>query len=76
MNATVLPFSLFLGLGFGFFHGLIASYVLMFYARERHPVGKYRRATFEIGLLHLLGHLIFGASVGLLGGLVVLGMAP
>lgn len=70
MNALVFPFAIFLGIGFGFFHGLIMSYILMFYASERHPIEEYRKATLEEGLLHLVGHIIFGAVVGLLGSLV------
>ncbi|MDP4878662.1 MAG: hypothetical protein NWR36_02155 [Opitutales bacterium] len=61
-------------LGFGFFHGLITSYGLMFYACERHPIEEYRKATLEEGLLHLVGHVIFGGVAGLLGGLIAMGM--
>jgi len=74
MGALVFPYALFLGIGFGFFHGLIMSYMLMFYASERHPVEAYRNATLEEGLLHLVGHIIFGAVAGLLGGLIALGI--
>ena len=73
MGALIFPYSLFLGIGFGFFHGLIMSYILMFYASERHPVEEFRKATLEQGLLHLVGHIIFGAVAGLLGGLIALG---
>lgn len=74
MGALVFPYALFLGIGFGFFHGLIMSYMLMFYASERHPVEEFRKATLEVGLLHLVGHIIFGAVAGLLGGLIALAM--
>lgn len=73
MNALALPYALFLGLGFGFFHGLIMSYCLMFIASERHPLEKYRKATLEQGLLHLVGHIIFGGVAGFIGGLIALG---
>ena len=63
------PYAVFLGIGFGFFHGLIMSYVLMFYASEKHPIQEYRDATLEEGLLHLVGHIIFGLVVGLMGAL-------
>lgn len=72
MSALVLPYALFLGLGFGFFHGLIMSYCLMFIASERHPIEKYRKATLEQGLLHLVGHIIFGGVAGFIGGLIAL----
>ncbi len=66
------PYAIFLGLGFGFFHGLTMSYVLMFYASEKHPIEEYRKATLEQGLLHLVGHVIFGIVVGLMGALLSL----
>ena len=72
MDALVFPYALFLGLGFGFFHGLIMSYLLMFYASEKHPIEEYRKATLEEGLLHLVGHVIFGGVAGLIGGLLAL----
>jgi len=67
-----LPYSIFLGIGFGFFHGLITSYCLMFLASERHPIEEYRNATLEEGLLHLVGHVIFGFVLGLTSGLFML----
>lgn len=69
MGALTFPYSIFLGIGFGFFHGLIMSYVLMFYASERHPIEEYRKATMEEGVMHLAGHIIFGTVVGLAGAL-------
>ena len=73
IGALTFPYAIFLGIGFGFFHGLIMSYVLMFYASEKHPIEEYREATLEEGLLHLVGHIIFGAVVGLMGALFSLG---
>lgn len=75
MGALVFPQAIFLGLGFGFFHGLITSYALMFYASERHPLEDYRKATMQEGVVHLLGHMIFGLVAGLLGGLISLGVS-
>lgn len=72
MQALEFPYTVFLGLGFGFFHGLLMSYMLMFYASERHPIEEYRKATLEQGLLHLVGHVIFGGVTGLIGGLIAL----
>ena len=46
------------------------SYILMFFASERHPVEMYRNATLEEGLLHLVGHIIFGGVAGVLGSLI------
>lgn len=72
MGALSFPFSIFLGTGFGFFHGLITSYGLMFFATELHPIEEYRKATLEEGMLHLIGHIIFGTVVGLLAALLSL----
>jgi len=74
MGALAFPYSIFLGLGFGFFHGLITSYALMFYASERHPLEDYRKATMQEGVLHLFGHMIYGITLGLLGALYALGL--
>jgi ABC-type Mn2+/Zn2+ transport system permease subunit len=74
MNSLNFPSAVFLGLGFGFFHGLTMSYCLMFIASERHPIKAYRKATLEQGLLHLVGHVIFGGVAGLIGGLLALGL--
>ena len=74
MNALIFPYAIFLGMGFGFFHGLVMSYCLMFIASERHPIEAYRKATLEEGLLHLVGHVIFGGVAGLNGGLIALGL--
>jgi hypothetical protein len=73
MGALTFPYPLFLGIGFGFFHGLIMAYVLMIFASERHPIEDYRKATLEEGLLHLVGHVIFGAVVGLMAALLSFG---
>jgi hypothetical protein len=74
MGALIFPQAIFLGLGFGFFHGLITSYALMFYASERHPLKDYRKATMQEGVLHLFGHMIFGLVAGLLGGLIAMAL--
>lgn len=71
MGALAFPHALFLGIAFGFFHGMMMSYILMFYASAKHPLELYRKATLEQGLLHLIGHIIFGAVCGLLGGAVL-----
>lgn len=72
MKALYFPHVLLLGTGFGFFHGLIVSYILMFYASKRHPIEAYRKATMEEGILHLVGHMIFGGVTGLVSGLIAL----
>lgn len=74
IGALSFPPALFLGMGIGFVHGLVMSYVLMIYASERHPLEEYRKATMQEGALHLFGHVLFGGLIGLLGGLIALGL--
>lgn len=64
-----LPQVLFIGIGFGFIHGLLMAYALMIYFAERHPLDEFRSAPLIVGVIHLVGHLVFGASVGLIAGL-------
>ena len=70
MQANGLPVALFTGFGFGFVHGLFNSYLMMFVMGESHPIEKYRRSTFSIGVLYLIAHVIYGGVVGVLIGLL------
>jgi uncharacterized membrane protein (DUF485 family) len=70
IGAAAFPNSLFAGLGMGFAHGLLSSYAMMFVMDEKHPIGKYRNATFSIGLLYLIAHGIYGAVMGLSVGIL------
>lgn len=69
MNTQGLPITFFAGLGLGFFHGLIVAYGLMFYTAERHPIARFRHVTFHVGILHLVGHVLYGGIIGFLVGL-------
>lgn len=66
---TALPQSLMLGLGLGFGHGMVVSLVLVWVVAEQHPLEEFREADLAIGLSHLVGHLAYGAFVGLVVGL-------
>lgn len=68
------PAAIFMGAGIGFAHGLVTSFILMVYASQRHPLEEFRKATMQEGALHFFGHILFGAVVGLLGGIIVLGV--
>ena len=71
---VTLPASLFIGLGIGVVHGVIISLMLMFLVRDTHPDEKQRGSeiTFMTGLAYLAGHACYGATVGLVGGLLFL----
>jgi uncharacterized membrane protein YagU involved in acid resistance len=58
-----------LGLGVGFVHGLLVSLMLVWVVSDQHPLDEFRGADLLIGLSHLVGHMIFGAIVGLVFGL-------
>lgn len=66
---TDLPYSLLLGGGVGFIHGLIVSLGLVWVVAEQHPLEEFQDAGFAIGLSHILGHVAFGIVVGLVVGI-------
>ena len=68
---TNLRNTVYLGVGFGFLHGLLTSYCLMVIIAERHPLERYREATLPVGAIHLLGHIAYGLLVGFLGGVTL-----
>lgn len=69
MDLLTFPATLLLGLGFGFLHGMIMSYVLMILVYVKHPLEEYRKASFATAVIHLAGHILFGLVVGLISGL-------
>ena len=69
LHATSLRSTLFLGVGLGFFHGLIASLMLVWVVAEGHPFEEYGEAGLIVGLSHLVGHVAYGLVVGLVVGL-------
>ena len=71
IGATAMPTALMVGVGAGFFHGLIVSLMLVWVVAEGHPFEEYSEAGLAVGLSHLLGHVVYGAVVGL-----VIGISP
>jgi hypothetical protein len=69
LHQTRLPAALVLGLGIGFFHGLIVSLMLVWVIAEGHPFEEYGEAGLAVGLSHLIGHVAYGAMVGLVVGI-------
>ena len=53
------------GIGFGFLHGLVVAYGLMAFIADRHPIEEYRCASLPVACIHLVGHLVFGGTVGI-----------
>jgi uncharacterized membrane protein YagU involved in acid resistance len=65
LGATEMPWSAALGVGVGFFHGLIVSLGLVWVVAEQHPLEEFNEAGLAIGLSHIVGHVVYGAVVGL-----------
>lgn len=71
LGASALPEALMIGLATGFFHGLVVSLMLVWVVAEGHPFEEYNDAGLAVGVAHLLGHVVYGAVVGL-----VVGVSP
>jgi hypothetical protein len=69
LGATGMPKALFIGVGAGFFHGLIVSLMLVWVVAEGHPFEEYNDAGLAVGLSHLIGHVAYGIVVGLVVGI-------
>jgi len=65
LGATEMPWSGALGVGVGFLHGLIVSLGLVWVVAEQHPLEEFNEAGLAIGLSHIVGHVAYGAVVGL-----------
>lgn len=59
------PTALFVGTGFGVFHGIIVSLALVWIVAEQHPLEEFNEAGLAVGLIHFAGHVAYGAAVGL-----------
>ncbi len=71
MGLSHLPTALFVGIGFGLFHGLVVSLMLVWIVAERHPLVEFREAGLAVGVSHFAGHAAYGALVGLVIGLML-----
>jgi hypothetical protein len=69
LGLSHLPTSFFVGIGFGFIHGLVVSLMLVWVVAERHPLEEFQEAGLAVGVSHLAGHVAYGAFVGLAVGL-------
>lgn len=71
LGVSAWPQAFFSGVGFGVFHGLIVSLSLCWVVADQHPLEEFRRAGMSVALTHFIGHVAYGAAVGL-----VVGLAP
>jgi hypothetical protein len=72
LGYTSLPQSLMLGLAVGVAHGLLVSLMLVWVVSDQHPLDEFKEADLLVGLTHFVGHVAYGAVVGLVVGLLPL----
>ena len=58
-----------IGLAIGTFHGAAMVFILMALS-EKHPVEQFRTAGPAVGWAHVIGHMAYGAGVGLAVGVI------
>jgi hypothetical protein len=56
------------GLLTGFSHGLVVSLMLVILVAEHHPLRRFREAGVGVAVTHLLAHMAYGITVGLIAG--------
>lgn len=54
----------------GLVHGFAMSFILIAVVSEAHPLPEFREAGFDVGIAHIAGHIVYGAVVGLLVGVL------
>jgi uncharacterized membrane protein YagU involved in acid resistance len=72
LGYTHLPQSLMLGIGVGVGHGLLVSLMLVWVVCDQHPLAEFKEADLLVGLSHFAGHVVYGAVVGFVVGLLPL----
>jgi hypothetical protein len=58
-----------LGIIVGFVHGFVMSFLLVIAVAEHHPLPEFREAGFGVAVAHIVGHVVYGALVGLVIGI-------
>jgi hypothetical protein len=48
----------------GLAHGFAMSFILVVSVAEHHPLKVFREAGFGVAVIHLLGHVLYGALIG------------
>ncbi len=69
LGFTAMPLSMMLGAGIGLGHGLVVSLGLVWVVAEQHPLEEFNDAGLAIGLSHIVGHVVYGAGVGIAVGI-------
>lgn len=58
------------GLIIGFIHGAVVSFLLVAAVAENHPLPQFQTAGFTVAVAHWAAHLVYGAIVGIIIGLI------
>lgn len=58
--------SLMFGGAAGFFHGVVASFIIVTIVAQNHPIEKYRDFGLQVAAAHVVGHVVYGVLVSLL----------
>jgi hypothetical protein len=66
------PIAIFACTGIGIVHGMVVSLLLVWKIADQHPLVEFQEADLVIGLVHFVGHIAYGAVVGLVIGVVSL----
>jgi hypothetical protein len=69
LGLYMMPTALMTGIGFGIIHGLLVSLGLIWVVADNHPLEEFRAASFAVGFTHFVGHVAYGAVVGLVIGI-------
>lgn len=48
----------------GLAHGFVVSFIMIILVAEHHPQERYRKVGFPVALLHILGHVVYGTTLG------------
>ena len=65
LELSAWPSAFFAGVGFGVFHGLVVSLSLCWVVADQHPLEEFRNAGASVAFTHFVGHVVYGAVVGL-----------
>jgi len=65
VGMTGWPAALFSGALLGVFHGLVVSLSLCWMVSDHHPLEEFRNVSVSVAVTHFIGHIVYGAVVGL-----------
>ncbi len=54
------------GLAGGFFHGIVITLALVNLVAKYHPLQKFQQTGFYMAFAHVVGHMVYGLSLGVI----------